>query len=178
MSEAEFIFRSEYLPISYHRRRYKDPRLCYKLVARASFCQHWPFRLQGYEIEYILLGDYRDHCRSLWSLWLRVRVRRGNNTMRLAWLSCQPHGTWIWLYAFRVTNLNKQSSALRESNDRETWWIPRLYYKSCISSYWFQVVQSQTITRYQGTGLDEDLIARVRINQNNPVYAEAESPSR
>ena len=164
MSEAEFIFRSEYLPISYHRRRYKDPRLCYKLVARASFCQHWPFRLQGYEIEYILLGDYRDHM---------VVVAKGKST---AWEQYhEPHGT---LYAFRVTNLNKQSSALRESNDRETWWIPRLYYKSCISSYWFQVVQSQTITRYQGTGLDEDLIARVRINQNNPVYAEAESPSR
>ena len=27
-------------------------------------------------------------------------------------------------------------------------------------------------------GLDKDLIARVRINQNNPVYAGAKSPSR
>ena len=41
-----------------------DPRLCYRLVAGASFCQHWPVRLQVYESEYTLLEGHRDHYRS------------------------------------------------------------------------------------------------------------------
>ena len=74
ISEAGFIFRFMNLPSSYHHRRYKDPRLCYRLVARASFCQHWPFQLQGCESEYILFGGHRDH----WSLWSESlwRVKR------------------------------------------------------------------------------------------------------
>ena len=36
---------SEQSPSSYHRRRCKDPRLCCRLAARVSFCQHWPVQL-------------------------------------------------------------------------------------------------------------------------------------
>ena len=64
----------EHSPSSSYRRRCKDPRLCYRLVAGASFCQHWPVRLQVYGSEYTLLWGHRDHyrssCRS--SCWLSM----------------------------------------------------------------------------------------------------------
>ena len=64
----------EHSPSFSYRRRYKDPRLCYRLVAEESFCQHWPVRLQVYGSEYTLLGGHRDHyrssCRS--SCWLSL----------------------------------------------------------------------------------------------------------
>ena len=64
----------EHSPSSSYRRRYKDPRLCYRLVAAESFCQHWPVRLQVYGSEYTLLWGHRDHyrssCRS--SCWLSM----------------------------------------------------------------------------------------------------------
>ena len=66
---------SECSPSSYHRRRYKGPRLCCKLVAREWFCQHWPVRLQEYENGYILLEDYMDQGGSC-SLWVTVNQGR------------------------------------------------------------------------------------------------------
>ena len=51
-----------------------------RLVARASFCQHWPVRLQGYETENILLGGHRDHCRrASLPVGKGIERLRGNN---------------------------------------------------------------------------------------------------
>ena len=100
---------SEHSPSSYHRRRCKDPRLCCRLAARVLFCQHWPVQLQEYENEYILLGAHRDHCRSSWSLSIRVEIR-GNN-LTVAHDSLMAHGFIFGLFA----SPNKSWSALKRA---------------------------------------------------------------
>ena len=103
---------SEQSPSSYHRRRCKDPRLCCRLAARVSFCQHWHVQLQGYENEYILLGAHKDHCRSSWSLSIRVERYVGTIWRLLR----QPHGAWIYIWAIRFTL--QIMKYIRESNGR------------------------------------------------------------
>ena len=137
MSEAEFIFRSEYLPISYHRRRYKDPRLCYKLVEGASFCQHWPVRLQVYESEYTLLGGDRDHYRSSCRCGLAlVKIKRLRGTIVLHLLIMHSHWNDLGLMNYDIYAIPKMSHFLTCVTFARAWHYINATFSTKYSPIW------------------------------------------